>query len=209
MWSIIVKGGLVMVPLGICSVLALYVIVDRLIYFFRFTEDGWILLKRLRPLLSNGHWEEAKTMVTSHPSDAFIRILSKGMNNADVIRQGEINELKEAAQDELNHCQKGIVLLDTIVTAAPMLGLLGTVIGIIDSFQVLSSTMGPSTAQAISRGIAEALITTAAGLCIAIPSLFFLNYFQRRVEEQANRLSQFGQAVFDLIRGGDPGGTLH
>jgi biopolymer transport protein ExbB len=208
MWSIIVKGGIVMVPLGFCSILALYVIVDRLIFFFRFTEDGWILLKRLRPLLSNGHWEEAKTMVSSHPSDAFIRILSKGMNNMDLIRQGETNELKEVAQDELNRCQKGLVLLDTIVTAAPMLGLLGTVIGIINSFQILSVAIGSSTAQAISRGIAEALITTAAGLFIAIPALFFLNYFQRRVEEQANRLSQFGQAVLDLIRGGEPGGTL-
>ena len=90
-----------------------------------------------------------------------------------------------------------------------MLGLLGTVTGIINSFQVLSTTFGRPSAQSISQGIAEALITTAAGLMIAIPALFFLNYFNRKVETQAQKLSQFGQAVVDLIRGGGTGETNH
>jgi biopolymer transport protein ExbB len=114
-----------------------------------------------------------------------------------------------AAQEELNGFQRGLVLLDTIVTAAPMLGLLGTVTGIINSFNILAITSGQATTQSISQGIAEALIATATGLVIAIPTIFFLNFFQKRVESEAKKLSQYGQAVLDVIRGGEHGGTAN
>ena len=135
--------------------------------------------------------------------------LSVGLDNREAIKNGEEAEVQNAAQEELTTYQRGLGILDTIVTAAPMLGLLGTVTGIINSFQVLSTTFGRPSAQSISQGIAEALITTAAGLMIAIPALFFLNYFNRKVETQAQKLSQFGQAVVDLIRGGGTSETNH
>ncbi|HHZ20500.1 MAG TPA: MotA/TolQ/ExbB proton channel family protein [Firmicutes bacterium] len=209
MWSVLVKGGFIMIPLCICSLVALYVIIERLIFYATYTEDGKALLRRIRPMIANGHWDEARNLVFSHPTDAYVRVLSVGLDNREAIKNGEEAEVQNAAQEELTTYQRGLGILDTIVTAAPMLGLLGTVTGIINSFQVLSTTFGRPSAQSISQGIAEALITTAAGLMIAIPALFFLNYFNRKVETQAQKLSQFGQAVVDLIRGGGTGETNH
>lgn len=206
MWSILVKGGFVMIPLVLCSILAMYIIVERLIFFFRASDDGWELIRRIKPLLKTGHWDEARLIIGKLTSDSYSRILSQGLANRASILKGDDSEVEAAAQEELNLCQRGLTLLDTIVTAAPMLGLLGTVTGIISSFNILALTSGQATTQTISKGIGEALIATATGLVIAIPTLFFLNFFQKRVEFEARRLSQFGQAVIDLIRGGDQGG---
>lgn len=203
MWSIIVKGGFIMIPLGICSLLALYVIIERAIFFLSYTEDGRDLPRRMKSILTERRWDEAEKIVSMHPTDAYVRIMAHSLKHKENILRGDDGEVQFMAQEELNCCQKGLVLLDTIVTAAPMLGLLGTVTGIISSFQILASATGQATAQSISQGIAEALITTATGLFIAIPSLFFLNGYQRRIENQAQKLSQFGQAVVELIRGGD------
>lgn len=207
MWSVLVKGGFLMIPLGICSIVALYVVIERLIFYCSFTEDGKALLRRVRPMIANDHWDEARNLVFAHPTDAYVRVLAAGLDNREAVKNGEEVEVQNAAQEELTTYQRGLSVLDTIVTAAPMLGLLGTVTGIISSFQVLSASLGQPSAQSISQGIAEALITTAAGLFIAIPALFFLNYFNRKVEDQAQRMSQFGQAVLDLIRGGGSGET--
>lgn len=202
MWSIIVKGGIIMVPLGICSVLALYIIIERGIYFLNYKEDGRDLARRLKSLLAEGRWDEAEKLVSMHPEDSYVRIAAQSLKDKESIIRGDEGAVQSIAQDELNQYQRGLALLDTIVTAAPMLGLLGTVTGIISSFQILAATVGQATAQSISQGIAEALITTATGLFIAIPSLFFLNGYQRRIESEAQKLTQFAQSLIELIRGG-------
>lgn len=202
MWSVIVRGGMIMVPLGICSLMAVYVIVERCIFFLTQNDDGFDLTRRLKSLLLEGRWDEADKIVSMQPTDPYVRIMAQSLKSKNDILRGEEGDVQRVAQEELNRFQRGMVLLDTIVTAAPMLGLLGTVTGIISSFQVLATSAGNATAQSVSLGIAEALITTAAGLFIAIPSLFFLNGFQRRIENQAQKLSQYSQTVIELIRGG-------
>lgn len=208
MWSILVKGGFVMIPLSLCSILALYIIVERLIYYLRTTEDCWAILRRIKPFIRSGQWNEARLAI-AESSNPYSRILAKSLVSHESILAGDDTPVEMAAQEELNYFQRGLVLLDTIVTAAPMLGLLGTVTGIISSFNILALTSGQATTQSISQGIAEALIATATGLVIAIPTLFFLNFFQKRVEIESKKLAQFGEAVLDVIRGGEHGGVAN
>jgi biopolymer transport protein ExbB len=95
------------------------------------------------------------------------------------------------ANQEVERMKKGLGFLDTIVTMAPLLGILGTVLGIIQSFDLLGST-GIQDPKAVTSGIAQALITTAAGLTVALLTLVPFNYFVSRVEASARRIAKIG-----------------
>ena len=107
--------------------------------------------------------------------------------------------IETAGETELQGLQRGLGVLDTIVTISPLLGLLGTVTGIIRSFTALSMA-GGSQANQLSLGIAEALFTTAFGLAIAIPSLFFLNLFYGIVERKLQYLNAISRSTLAVLQ---------
>ena len=109
-------------------------------------------------------------------------VLLEGLQHAATGRMTEAMQLTAARQLKLE--KRGINLLDTIVTVAPLLGILGTVLGIIDSFNLLSDA-GIQNPQAVLGGIAQALITTAAGLTVAVISLLPMNFFLSRLQKKA------------------------
>ena len=108
---------------------------------------------------------------------------------------------QNAGEEELRGLQRGLSLLDTVVTASPLLGLLGTVTGIIKSFTAMSVVGGNQAAQ-LSAGIAEALYNTAFGLAIAIPALFFVNIFYGIAEKRARELTCKSQEILAIFRKG-------
>ena len=114
--------------------------------------------------------------------------------------QNASGSMENAAKDQLEGMASGQALLDTIITLAPMLGILGTVLGIIDSFEVLSQA-GIENPTAVVGGIAEALTTTAAGLCVAVVALLPFNLFRRLQHKEALRLEVIGNRFEAAIRG--------
>ena len=102
--------------------------------------------------------------------------------------------MEAAAADEIKHMRRFMGVLDTMITVAPLLGIFGTVLGIITSFEVLGSA-GIEHPQAVTGGIAQALITTAAGLGIAILSVFPYNYFSSRVENAAMLIEKYATSL--------------
>ena len=108
--------------------------------------------------------------------------------------------LKTAGRWRLSRWRRGLGLFNSIITAAPLLGLLGTVLGIIKSFQILSVTEGLPSMTAISRGIAEALITTAAGLIIAVPSLFILHWLNNLVQRRIDQMNHFSKDLLEAYK---------
>ncbi|MBW1775684.1 MAG: MotA/TolQ/ExbB proton channel family protein, partial [Deltaproteobacteria bacterium] len=181
MIEIFIEGGPVMYPLLACSILALTVIIERTIFWVR--EDmrrDQTLVDGVMELCQKGDWETVRKKVVGS-RDFVIRILVNGI----VHREFSMTKAMEtAAADEMKRMRCYLGVLDTMITVAPLLGIFGTVIGIITSFDIIGAT-GVEHPQAVTAGIAQALITTASGLGIAILSVFPFNYFNSRVENAA------------------------
>ena len=194
--EIFLKGGLVMYPLLLCSVAAVAVIIERAIFFARLRRAEETRADRLRAfhlLLATGQRERAMLLL-KEAEGPVERVLLAGL------AAGEAREARRAlltaADRERRRIFAGLGALETIVTAAPLLGLLGTVTGILHTFEVLGGGQAARTMETVGRGIAEALITTATGLVIAIPTLVALNYFIVRAE-RTNEIMESAIACFE------------
>ena len=191
MINLFIKGGPIMYPLLICSIIALTVIIERTIFWIG--EDyrrDQALVNEVLSLAEQGNWETVRARI-GNSKDFIIRILVAGILH----REFSIAKAMEtAASDELDRMRRYLPILDTIITVSPLLGIFGTVIGIILSFEMLGSA-GIEEPQAVTAGIAQALITTASGLGIAILSLFPFNYFNSRVEKAATTIEKYATSL--------------
>jgi biopolymer transport protein ExbB len=178
--DVFARGGPVMYPLLLCSVLAVAIIIEKLVNL-RLTR---ILqpesLQALSRLVERGDIEGAVGFCSDHPS-LFNGIIRQGLEHYRFGRE----EVKEAILDAGRHAvprlERYLGVLGTLAAVSPLLGLLGTVTGMIKVFTVISQ-VGVGRANALAGGIAEALITTVAGLVIAIPALVMYNLFRDRAE---------------------------
>jgi biopolymer transport protein ExbB len=181
--NVIVKGGLIMIPLLAASLIAVTVIVERL-YFWRSLRvhevDSTILAR-----VAEGDFKQAMEVASAsrHP---VARVLHAGLGARDV---SPSTAMQAAAQAELRQLRRNLPVLDTIITLAPLLGLLGTITGMISAFGIVSEA-GLGQPHAITGGIAEALIATATGLLVAIVALIPYNYFRARVEEMTEVMEE-------------------
>jgi len=191
MVDIFIKGGPVMYPLLGCSVLALTVIIERTFFWIR--EDfrsNQGLVDEILELCRKGDWAAVREKVAGS-KDFVIRILISGILHRE-FSMGKAMET--AASDEIKRMRRYLGVLDTMITVAPLLGIFGTVIGIIMSFELLGAG-GIEHPQAVTAGIAQALITTASGLGIAILSVFPYNYFNSRVENAALAIEKYATSL--------------
>jgi biopolymer transport protein ExbB len=191
MVDIFIKGGPVMYPLLGCSILALTVIIERAFFWIR--EDvrrNQALVDQVLELCRKGDWVSVREKVAGS-KDFVIRILISGILHRE-FSMGKAMET--AASDEIKRMRRYLGVLDTMITVAPLLGIFGTVIGIIMSFELLGAG-GIEHPQAVTAGIAQALITTASGLGIAILSVFPYNYFNSRVENAALAIEKYATSL--------------
>lgn len=198
MLQILVMGGPVMVPLLICSVIALAVSLERIWYFLRTRVDSEDLMEEVKLALQQGKILEAVQIAKRTPGQVA-SLLAAGIAYHDRSREEVKERLEEVGREELYNMERRLVILESITSIAPLLGLLGTVTGIIRTFQVLGVSRGLSSPAEISLGIAEALLTTAAGLIIAIPTLavhhWIVNTIERRVADMNRRAGE----LLDLL----------
>jgi biopolymer transport protein ExbB len=191
MLDIFIKGGPVMYPLLGCSILALTVIIERAFFWIR--EDvrrNQALVDQVLELCRKGDWASVREKAAGS-KDFVIRILISGILHRE-FSMGKAMET--AASDEIKRMRRYLGVLDTMITVAPLLGIFGTVIGIIMSFELLGAG-GIEHPQAVTAGIAQALITTASGLGIAILSVFPYNYFNSRVENAALAIEKYATSL--------------
>ncbi len=200
MWDFFVKGGLLMVPLGLCSFAAAVIIIERVLFFYFTDRDETESKEGIIHFLSQGKLDEVKGIILKLNS-ATARITSAAIEQTAKDRNLLETVIQAAGDYEVKRLQRGLGILDTIVTASPLLGLLGTVTGIIRAFTALSVGGGVQATQ-LSLGIAEALYTTAFGLAIAIPSLFFLNLFYGIAERRAEKLTCACQEILTILNKG-------
>ncbi len=181
-----------MYPLLACSIIALTVIIERAIFWIStHLKRDQELVNEVLELYRHKKWEAIKEKV-SGSRDYVIRVLVSGILHRD-FSMGKAME--SAASEEIKRMQRFNSVLDTMITVAPLLGILGTVMGIIHSFDVLGQTGGVAEPREVTAGIAQALITTATGLSIAILVLFPFKYFNSKVEDAASIMERYATSL--------------
>jgi biopolymer transport protein ExbB len=198
-WELVKAGGWMMLPIVLCSVVALAIIAERLwtLRPSRVTPPHllgqvwrWIQDKQLNS-------DKLKELRAESPLG---QILAAGLANSKHGREVMKECIEEAAARVIHDLERYLNALGTIAGIAPLLGLLGTVLGMIEIF---SSFMGSGMANApqLAGGISTALITTAAGLFVAIPALFFHRYLQRRIDELVVGMEQEAIKLVEVLQG--------
>jgi biopolymer transport protein ExbB len=189
MWAIFVKGGLVMIPLGILSILGVAVVIEKLINLRNPKVLQQEVINCIESVRSHADIPMAIKICERHNSP-LANIIRAGLEEA----RYPLAEIRQAMEDtgrrEVKRLERYLVVLETVAAASPLLGLLGTVFGMIKVFSVISIS-GVGQAGLLSGGIAEALITTAFGLSIGIPALIAYNFFDSRVENYVVKIEGF------------------
>ncbi|MBA3980039.1 MAG: biopolymer transporter ExbB [Alcanivorax sp.] len=199
MQEIIMAGGWMMLPILVCSAVALAIVVERFWTLRPSRLAPPTLLGQVRTSWGKGTVDPGYLKALRENSPLG-RILAVGLNNADAGRDIMKERIEEAASQEIHDMERFLNTLGTIAAITPLLGLLGTVIGMIDVFSAIMLHGTGDTAR-LAGGISQALITTAAGLSVAIPAIFFHRFFVRRVDEITIGMEQTAVNLLDWIHG--------
>jgi len=184
MVEMIVKGGIMMIPLILCSVISVAVITERAIFWLR--QRKGIMPAQLIQMAQDGKFDEI--LKQGEANNSYIgRVILSGIwhHNASPTLAMETSAIQE-----ITSMKRYLSAMDTIITLAPLLGLLGTIVGMIRSFDIMSIA-GIGQPHAVTGGVAEALIATAFGLTVAIVTLVPYNYFLSKVEKAAEEMEQY------------------
>lgn len=186
--GLLLKGGWLMVPLALLSLLSIYVIVERLLTYHKHLHFSNHFLETLETQLHNGDIEQLRHLCA--PQDNIMQqIISKGLQK----RQTSSKSIELILENESNRViailEENLSLLATISGAAPMIGFLGTVTGMIQTFMAIAQEQNHVASQIFSGGIYEAMVTTVAGLIVGIIAYLSYNYFSARVSKAAKQLT--------------------
>ncbi|MFZ6048835.1 MotA/TolQ/ExbB proton channel family protein [Pseudomonas sp. CR3202] len=199
MWELVKAGGWMMLPIILCSIAATAIIAERL----------WTLrISRVSPPHLLGQvWRQIKDKQLSsqklkelRASSPLGEVLAAGLANSKHGREIMKECIEEAASRVIHELERYLNALGTIAAMAPLLGLLGTVFGMIDIFGGFMEN-GMANAPILAGGIAKALVTTAAGLIVAIPAVFFHRYLLRRVDELVVAMEQEAIKLVEVVQG--------
>jgi len=184
MYDFFLKGGPLMWPLLLCSLISLTISIERLIFWYKMgRRNNGRLSDDIFRHTEKGDFEVAHSAGSGSPDVAAI-VLVSGLVHRDY---GLRESMQVAAENEIARMKRGLNVLDTIITMAPLLRILGTVLGIIESFDLLGMS-GIEDPKAVTGGIAQALITTATGLSIALATLVPFNYLVSKVQKATKYL---------------------
>ncbi len=197
MWAIFVKGGPVMVPIALLSVLGVAVVIEKIVSLRPSRVINPEIVHLIEQIQSPADVPLALRACERYGTP-FAAIVRAGLEAFDL----PIPEIRQVMEDvgrrEVRRLERYMVVLETVAAASPLLGLLGTVLGMIDVFSVIS-VQGVGQTGRLAGGIAQALITTAAGLSIGIPALVAYNAFDSRIGALVVRIDEHAHALVQRI----------
>ena len=193
MFEYFVKGGPIMWPLLMCSLVSLTIVIERII-FFRGIKVNHNLIQKILELISDKEFDKA-LKILEKIYVPFKDVFNEAIKNFNSQSLEPI--LKDTAEQQIPKLEKYLTILSSIASVSTLLGFLGTVTGMIKAFESIAAA-GAASPQIVSKGIAEALTTTAAGLFIAIPTIIFYNYFNYKVEKFVHSMEHYIQEILDI-----------
>jgi biopolymer transport protein ExbB len=181
------KGGIIMAVIIFLFFIATVIIIERLIYFRKIRVDEEKLIARLKSALEKHHFDEAMNICENNPSP-IANLMKVGIEHRDYSRESIKDVVMAAANLEIPRLEQYLTSLGTIANISPLLGLLGTVTGNIEAFGVLGKFGAVGDPSLLASGISEALLTTAAGIIVSIPTIIFFNSLVSKVNHIIIRL---------------------
>jgi len=198
--TLIRRGGILMWPIGLCSIIALAFIIERLVRLRRSEVMPAGFLKGLGELIGSRHVDNGRALelCSAHPSPVsrIFRGAFKKMGRTHAEIQKAI---EDAGEREVSRMKQNVRTLSTVANIAPLLGLLGTVIGMIRAFAKIRSEAGLGKPEMLAGGIYEALVTTAAGLSVAIPALAMFYFFSHRIDKMVREIDDLAADLVDTL----------
>ncbi|MBC2850500.1 MotA/TolQ/ExbB proton channel family protein [Cetobacterium sp. 8H] len=199
----LVNGGILMYFIVFMSILGVYVIIERAIYFK--TNEN-VDMSRIRPILRQAiEKNDIKGAITSLgiQKSSTSKVLKEVLIYWYKTRSSNVETLEEKAREialaQIPRLERNMWLLSVVAHTTPLIGLLGTVTGMIKAFQAVS-LHGTGDPSVLASGISQALLTTAGGLFVAIPSIIFYNYFNKKIDDQINDMEKGSAELINYFR---------
>lgn len=198
LWDMTLQGGWIMLVLAVFSVIALYIFVERFITINRAAKKDDIFMETIRNYMKDGKLDDAKVLCL-RTSTPLSRMIEKGIS-----RIGKpLNDIQTAIENvgnlEVSNLEKGVALLAMISGAGPMLGFLGTVIGMIRAFYDMSMAGNNIDIELLSTGIYQAMVTTVGGLIVGIIAFIFYNILVSQIDKVVNLLESKSIEFMDVL----------
>jgi biopolymer transport protein ExbB len=201
MFELIQKGGPVMFPILLCSVVSLAIVIERFYYLYRSRIDTKTFMTNIERTVKRNKIAEAIELCDKTPGP-IAHIVKAGIIKHDRPRQEIREAIEDAGHQEIPYLERHMSLLATIFHISPLLGLLGTVTGMVRTFQIIqekSVSFNPVSPGDLAGGIWEALLTTVAGLIVAIPTLVVYNYFVNKVDVFVVEMERSATELIDIL----------
>ncbi len=194
-----VKGGFMMVPIAILWVLAIYLFIERILTINKANQEPDAFMGRVKELVLRGDISGAK-MLCSQNDTPVARMIEKGISRIGSPLKNIEASIENVGKIEVFKLEKNLPTLATIAGSAPMMGFLGTVIGMVEAFISISQEEGSVSPKLLSSGIYTAMITTVAGLIVGIIAYLAYNYLVSRVQKVIHKMEYTSIDFIDLLQ---------
>lgn len=197
-WSLVMDGGYIMIPLAVLLLVSIYIFIERCFALSRASRSDDTFMKRIRDYIMEGDIENAVNLC-KRTDTPYARLILKGVNRIGRPMNDVLVAIENTGNIEVANLAKGFTWLSTTAAGAPMLGFLGTVVGMIEAFFALANAGTSANITVLSSGIYQALVTTVAGLIVGIAALFAYNFLVSRVNRIMNSLEAKTMEFMDLL----------
>ncbi len=194
-----IKGGFMMIPIILSSFVAIYIFVERVLTINKANQSPDAFMTRIKDLVLRGDINGAK-LLSSQFNSPISRMIEKGVSRVGSPLKTIEASIENVAKLELFKLEKNLSILATIAGAAPMMGFLGTVIGMVEAFIAIAQEEGSVSPKLLSSGIYTAMITTVAGLIVGILAYLAYNYLVTRVSKVVHKMEYSAIEFIDLLQ---------
>ena len=198
-------GPLIMSCLLLCSIIAVIIIIEKYMYLKKIKRIDEKAVTNVTDALKNGKYDEAAQLCDKSPSP-MMNMIKSGIDKRTLPKEQIEEAVKSAAGREIPKLERNLTTLGTIANVATLIGLLGTVLGNMQAFGLIGSQNALGSMDVLAGGIAKALVTTAAGLIVSIPSLIFYNHFTHQVGNIILAMETTANDIVMLIVSGEQNG---
>ena len=197
-WDLTMAGGWLMIPLALLAVVSIYIFFERLFAINRANRQDKSFMDRIKDFIHRGDVDQALKLCQDTDTP-YSRMIEKGVTRIGRPMNDVLVSIENVGNMEIAKLEKGFNWLATTAAGAPMIGFLGTVIGMVQAFFQLASAGNNSNVSILAGGIYQALVTTVAGLIVGIIALFAYNYLTSRVNKVMNKLEGKTMEFMDLL----------
>ena len=198
-WELVKEGGLMMIPIVLSSFIAIYIFVERILTINKANKSPDAFISKIKELVLKGDINGAK-MACAHFDSPIARMIEKGVTRIGSPLKNIEASIENLAKIELFKLEKNLSVLATISGAAPMMGFLGTVIGMVQAFIAIAQEEGSVSPKLLSSGIYTAMVTTVAGLIVGIIAYLGYNYLVTRVSKVVHKMEYSSVEFIDLLQ---------